>query len=98
MNWIKAAIIIGALAGAHAGYAQAPELPNVKRLPKGSDRPAAKASELNWLAGQWRGTGLGGQCEESWLPAVGGTLVGTFRLAKQGEPVFYEFMAISEDE
>ena len=33
----------------------------------------------------------------SWLPAVGGTLIGSFRLADDGEPVFYEFMAITED-
>ena len=65
--------------------------PARERAP-GSERPAARASELDWLAGQWRGVGLGGQCEESWLPAVGGVLIGTFRLADDGKPVFYEFL------
>ena len=93
-------ILLSGLGGAaftSAATAQT-ELPNIKRLKDGEPRPAAKASELDWLVGQWKGTGLGGECEESWLPAVGGALVGTFRLSKQGEPSFYEFLAIVEEE
>ena len=97
MRWILASCIVAILACSSVVQSQVPDLPNIKRLPRGSERPAARASELDWLAGQWRGEGLGGQCEESWLPAVGGTLIGSFRLADDGKPVFYEFVAITED-
>ena len=97
MRWILVSYVVLTLASSSVVQSQAPELPNIKRLPSGSARPAAHASDLDWLAGQWRGEGLGGQCEESWLPAVGGTLIGSFRLAQDGEPVFYEFLAITED-
>ena len=97
MRWILPTCVVLILTFSSVVQSQVQDLPNIKRLASGSERPAARASDLDWLAGQWRGEGLGGQCEESWLPAVGGTLIGSFRLADDGEPVFYEFMAITED-
>ena len=97
MRWILASCVVAILTSSSIAQPQVSHLPHIKRLPSGSARPAARASELDWLAGQWRGEGLGGQCEESWLPAVGGTLIGSFRLADDGKPVFYEFLAITED-
>ncbi len=97
MRWILPTYVVLILAFSSVVQSQVPDLPNIKRLASGSERPAARASDLDWLAGQWQGEGLGGQCEESWLPAVGGTLIGSFRLADDGVPVFYEFLAITED-
>jgi hypothetical protein len=48
--------------------------------------------DVAWLAGHWTGTGLGGTCEETWAPPHDGVMLGTFRLAKEGKPVFDEFM------
>ena len=45
-------------------------------------------AELSWLAGHWRGEGLGGQCEEIWSAPQAGTMMGTFRLMKDGEVQF----------
>lgn len=97
MRWILPTYVVLTLTFSSVVQSQVLDLPNIKRLASGSERPAARASDLDWLAGQWRGEGLGGQSDESWLPAVGGTLIGSFRLVEDGEPVFYEFMAITED-
>ncbi len=77
--------------------AEAGQTSNTKRLSAGATGLLASASELDWLAGHWRGEGLGGICEEVWLPAAGGSLIGTFRLVKDDKVVFYEFLAIVED-
>lgn len=65
--------------------------------PKPASRPAFDIAEFAWLAGQWRGEGLGGTCEEIWSPPLAGTMVGTFRLVKNGEVVFYELMVLGAD-
>lgn len=51
-------------------------------------------SDMAWLAGHWTGTGLGGHCTETWSPVDNGVMLGTFRLVREGNPVFYEFMAV----
>ena len=68
----------------------------VRRLAEGESPQAAKASDLDWLAGHWKGTGLGGVCEEVWMPAAAGSMVGAFRLVKEGELQFFEFLTIME--
>jgi hypothetical protein len=51
--------------------------------------------DLAWLAGRWVGEGFGGQCEETWNPALGGEMVGTFRLLNgDGQVEFYELMTL----
>ena len=47
-----------------------------------------------WLTGRWVGRGFGGEVEETWAPAAGGTMVGHFRLVQDGAPVFYELMLL----
>ena len=66
-------------------------------LAEAAPRPAARIEELAWLAGEWRGAGLGGDVEERWSSPSAGTMVGTFKLvAEDGTPAFYEFMTILE--
>lgn len=55
-------------------------------------------ADFAWLAGTWRGTGLGGECEETWSPPFAGEMTGTFRLLRDGETVFYEFMLLEADD
>ena len=69
---------------------------NVRRLAKGETPQSARASDMDWLAGRWRGSGLGGECEEVWMPAAAGSMVGAFRLIKEDEVQFYEFLTIME--
>ncbi len=59
-------------------------------------QPAVAAdSDLDWLAGQWCSQGDGMQIEESWLPAVGGSLHGLSRTTKGGQVRSFEFMWIA---
>ena len=63
------------------------------------DRPSPPATlaDVGWLAGHWVGDGLGGVSEETWSPAGGGAMMGTYRLLKDGKPVFYEFLLLLEE-
>ena len=72
--------------------------PNTLTLPEGAPRPAARVSDLSWLTGRWVGEGLGGTIDEVWSEPAGGTMVGYFRLVKDGKPVFYELMTLLEAE
>ena len=41
--------------------------------------PPATIGQLDWLVGLWAGEGIkGAPAMESWLPPIGGTMVGTF--------------------
>jgi hypothetical protein len=60
---------------------------------------AAKATieDFAWLIGRWEGEGFGGVVEESWNPALGGTMTGTFRLVTDDGPEFYEMLLLAPD-
>jgi hypothetical protein len=72
-------------------------LSQVKFLNPDQTPGKGKVEELNWLVGYWVGPGLGGECEEVWMPAVDGHMVGTFRFWKDGELVFSEFMNLVQE-
>jgi len=54
-------------------------------------------TEFESLVGHWRGEGLGGVCEETWLPESGGIMLGTFKLMQEGKVNFFEIMTLSID-
>lgn len=56
------------------------------------EAPPARVADLSWMVGVWTGEGLGGTLEETVLPAMGGAMPSTFRLVRDGDPVFYEYM------
>ena len=58
--------------------------------------PKASLEDFAFLAGVWRGTGLGGEVEETWTEPLAGSIVGTFKLVRNGEPSFYELMVIAQ--
>lgn len=72
--------------------------PNPFKLAEGAPRPGAHVTEFKWLTGSWVGEGLGGQVEEVWSEPVGGSMVGHFRLVRDGKPVFYELLMLIEVE
>ena len=55
-------------------------------------------SDIDWLVGRWVGTGLGGECEEVFLPPWNGSMTGTFRFASEGKIVFSEFFSLIQTE
>lgn len=64
----------------------------------GSRPPAATIADMAWMAGHWTGEGLGGVVDEIWSPPSGGAMLGMFRLVKDGKPVFYELVTMSEEQ
>ncbi|RAI85958.1 DUF6265 family protein [Algoriphagus yeomjeoni] len=69
----------------------------VKQLEKDQEPGKGNVSDLDWLEGFWTGTGFGGECEEVWMPAVDGNMIGTFRFWSEGKLVFSEFMNIVQE-
>ena len=62
----------------------------------GFESPTASLDQMDWLVGQWAGPGIGGAPSmESWLPPLGGTMVGTFvQQDEAGAIMFTEHMYI----
>lgn len=71
--------------------------PNTLKLKEGAKSPDAKISDLDWYVGRWVGKGFGGDLEENFGPAMGNSMVGSFRMVQDGTPIFYEFIAIIEE-
>lgn len=57
------------------------------------DRPI---SRLAWLAGRWENVRPRMVMEESWLPAVGNTMLGVSRVVKSDSLIAYEVVIIRE--
>jgi hypothetical protein len=70
---------------------------NTVRLDDGQGAGAARLSDIQWLTGYWIGEGLGGIVDEMWSPARRGSMVGTFRMWKDGELAFSEYFHLAED-
>lgn len=71
-----------------------------RTAPADQQPPAASIAQVEWLVGQWQGEGIGGNpAMESWLPAVGTTMVGTFVQADEtGGIRFTEHLYLMEEE
>jgi len=79
-------------------FAQVKNTENTLKLTEGQLSERATIADAAWLAGSWRGTGLGGFSEETWSQPEAGVMVGTYRLVKDGKPIFYEMMWLLEIE
>ena len=94
MRALIIALIGFALASAAPVFAEEPQT----RIGKeGFESPPATLDQLDWLVGQWSGEGIDGATAiESWLPEIGGTMVGTFvQETANGEVMFTEHMYIT---
>lgn len=61
-----------------------------------SDTIKADIKDLGWIAGHWQGEAFGGIIDEVWLPPLGQSMLGTFKLVKDGKDGFMEILTISE--
>jgi hypothetical protein len=73
------------------------KFPNILFLEGEQQSPAADLSVVKWLSGHWRGEAFGGLIEEVWSSAVGGSMMGAFKLVVENEVQFYEIETISEE-
>lgn len=96
--WVIVLALCLPAAAAAQGSAEPGSTPNTLKLKEGAPRAPAKVADLAWLAGRWTGEGLGGRVEEAWSEPDAGSMVGYFRLVKDGKPVFYEIMTLFEAE
>lgn len=55
---------------------------------------AGPLDDLAWMAGTWRGGDETHHIEEHWSEPAGTSMVGSFHLVIEGEPVFYELIVI----
>jgi hypothetical protein len=67
------------------------------KLRPGAKSPQATLADMAWLAGRWGGPALGGEAEEIWSPPKAGSMMGMYRLVRDGKPVFYEFQTLVEE-
>jgi hypothetical protein len=67
------------------------------RLERKENIPRARIEAIAWLAGRWVGGDPGESTEEIWSPPVGNSMMGIFRLVKNGKVIFYEFCTITEE-
>jgi uncharacterized protein DUF6265 len=82
---------------ASTGLAEEAMTANTLRLSRGQNSPAATIADMEWYAGRWTGTGLGGFTEEIWSPPREGTMMGMYRMIKDGKPIFYELLLIAQE-
>jgi hypothetical protein len=73
------------------------KFPNTLFLNDSIGSPKADLSNIEWIEGHWRGEAFGGITEEVWTPALGKSMMCTFKLVVNGEVNFYELVTISEE-
>jgi hypothetical protein len=97
--WRWLAVLLAAVwLGASGATAQERQTEHTVKLTPGQKPAAATIADMAWLAGHWTGDGLGGVSEEMWTAPHDGVMLGMYRLIRDGKPVFYELLTISEHE
>ena len=78
-------------------FAQIKLTENTLRFDSTAIRQSADIKDMEWYTGRWVGEGFGAEVEENFAPAMGGTMIGTFRMVNEEGPVFYEMLLIEPD-
>ncbi len=99
------AAAVAAFLSGSASFAQSALTEHTYRLDNAERRPAATLDDVAWLVGAWRGEvvddafsrAFGDTFEEVWNPPSAGTMVGMFKLLRDGEIAFYELMILVEE-
>jgi Domain of unknown function (DUF6265) len=79
-------------AGLIAAILVAPSISDGQQVQSSALKPLA------FLSGRWVSTTGTEIQEEHWSPLIGDSMTGSFRVVKDGRPVFYEFWAVEMDE
>jgi hypothetical protein len=90
-------LALALLLAASSSLAEEAMTANTLRSSSDQKPPAATIADMEWYAGRWTGTGLGGFTEEIWSPPRNGTMMGMYRMIKDGKPIFYELLLIVEE-
>ena len=95
LNVISVLLFLGVSTGTAA---QSMQSEHVFKLDDPDSRPPATLEDVSWLVGSWKGDAFGSTFEEVWNPSSAGSMVGMWKLMKEGKVVFYELMLIVEEE
>lgn len=90
---MRAAFLIALICTSLMAQAQ-----NIRTLLEEDPMPKAGLKDMAWMEGHWQGKALGGTTEEIWSPALGGSMMFSFRLIKDGKVTFYELGHVVEYE
>lgn len=67
------------------------------KLKEGASSPPAAISDVAWLAGHWVAAALGGEAEEIWSAPKAGSMMGMYRLVRNGKVAFYELQTLVQE-
>lgn len=95
---VVAVLSLCLLLGPSMLIAQTHQTANTLKLKESASRPEATIADGALLVGHWEGEFLGAMAEELWLPAVGNSMLGVFRLYGDDGVLFYETMILVEEE
>jgi hypothetical protein len=84
--------------GLQDAAAQSPLTDHTFRLDDAAPRPAAQLADVQWLVGSWTGSAFGADFEEVWNPPSAGSMVGMYKVIRDGAVEFYELMLLVEEE
>jgi hypothetical protein len=63
-------------------------------LEEGQSSEPIELDQFRWMAGSWEGSGLGGECVETWSVPKGNAMVGSFLYAQADKTIFSEHFVI----
>ncbi len=78
-------------------FCKAVQAQEILKLKDGITQQKTDISKLSWLAGNWKGTGLGGNCDELWMTANDNSMQGIFRFYEKGKLQFTEYMNLIQE-
>lgn len=83
----------------HAGacLGQSTRTDNTLALDNPSNMPLAVIEDVGWLAGHWRTAAFGGHAEEIWSPPFGDSMMGMFKIVRDGSSTLYELFTLVEE-
>ena len=79
-------------------HAQSQRTEHTLRLDDPAHRPAATLEDAGWLVGAWTGIAFGAEFEEVWNPPSAGSMVGMYKVIRDGEVDFYELLLLVEED
>ena len=96
MRTIAALFVVGLAAGVVPAQTKSTE--HTFAFDRDAKPAAGTLADVAWLAGNWTGPGLGGQCEEIWVAPLAGCkeMMGMFRCVRDGKIIITEHLALVE--
>lgn len=95
LRFVLAIVALLIVCSTSALPASEPLTEHIRKLGTAKPTPAT-IEDMKWLAGTWRGKGMGGEVEEIWSEPQGGVMMGMFRFMQDGKLQMLEMMTLSE--